>query len=149
MADTGLHLHALVVFLRFVLLLLLAVILRGGLTFLQRLFQVLCRLVGLTLVVHRHLRAAFVGRGDLLGVVGVRFVAVRAALLRVELDIHRVMEALLVGHVLQLHGFARHIVGFLDVYKRQNLNDSGKEKFSKISNETDFPAVVRTKNAKA
>ena len=45
------------------------------------------------------------GRGDLLGVVGVRFVAVRAALLRVELDIHRGMEALLVGHVLQLHGF--------------------------------------------
>lgn len=32
---------------------------------------------------------------------------------------------------------------------RMNLNDSGKEKFSKISNETDFPAVVRTKNAKA
>ena len=42
--------------------------------------------------VHRHLCAALVGRGDLLGVGGVRFVAVRAALLRVELDIHRGME---------------------------------------------------------
>ena len=100
-------------FLRFILLLLLAGGLRGGLTFLQRLFQVLCRLVGLALVVHRHLRAALVGRGDLLGVVGVRVVAVRTALLRVELDIHRGMEALLVGHVLQLHGFALHVVGFL------------------------------------
>ncbi len=37
--------------------------------------------------------------GRLLGVVGVRVVAVRTALLRVELDIHRGMEALLVGHV--------------------------------------------------
>ena len=36
--------------------------------------------------VHRHLRAALVGRGYLLRVVGVRVVAVRAALLRVELD---------------------------------------------------------------
>ena len=113
-ADTGLHFHAFVVLLfRLLLLLLLAVVLRGGLTFLQRLFQVLCRLVGFALVVHRHLCAALVGRGDLLGVVGVRFVAVRAALLRVELDIHRGMEALLVGHVLQFHGFTRHVVGFL------------------------------------
>ena len=70
MADTGLHFHALARFLRFVLL-LLAGGLRGCLTFLQRLFQVLCRLVGLALVVHRHLRAALVGRGDLLRVVGV------------------------------------------------------------------------------
>ena len=44
------------IFLRLVLLLLLAGVLRSGLTFLQRLFQVLCRLVGLALVVHRHLR---------------------------------------------------------------------------------------------
>ena len=112
-ADTGLHFHALARFLRFVLLLLLAGGLRGCLTFLQRLFQVLCRLVGLALVVHRHLRAALVGRGDLLPDIGVRVVAVWASLLRVELDIHRGMEALLVGHVLQLHGLARHIVGFL------------------------------------
>ena len=63
MADTGLHFHAFVVLLfRLLLLLLLAVVLWGGLTFLQRLFQVLCRLVGLALVVHRHLRAALVGK---------------------------------------------------------------------------------------
>ena len=78
MADIGLYFHALARFLlRLVLLLLLAGVLRSGLTFLQRLFQVLCRLVGLALVVHRHLRAALVGRGDLLPDVGICFVAVR------------------------------------------------------------------------
>ena len=113
-ADTGLHFHALARFLlRLLLLLLLAGVLRVGLTFLQRLSQILCSLVGLAIVVHRHLRAALVGRSNLLCIVRVRVVAVRAALLRVELDIHRGMEALLVGHVLQLHGFTRHIVGFL------------------------------------
>ena len=114
MADTGLHFHALARFLlRLLLLLLLAGVLRVGLTFLQRLSQILCSLVGLAIVVHRHLRAALVGRSNLLCIVRVRVVAVRASLLRVELDIHRGMEALLVGHVLQLHGLARHIVGFL------------------------------------
>ncbi len=113
-ADTGLHLHALIVsFLRLLLLLLLRGVLRGGLSLPQRLLQVLGSLVGLALAVHRHLRAALVGRRDLLRVVGVGVVAVRASLLRVELDVHRGVEALLVGHVLQFHGFARHVVGFL------------------------------------
>ena len=61
-ADTGLHFHALARFLlRLLLLLLLAGVLRVGLTFLQRLSQILCSLVGLAIVVHRHLRAALVG----------------------------------------------------------------------------------------
>ena len=61
-------------------------VLRVGLTFLQRLSQSLCSLVGLAIVVHRHLRAALVGRSNLLCIVRVRVVAVRASLLRVELD---------------------------------------------------------------
>ena len=82
-ADTGLHLHALIVsFLRLLLLLLLRGVLRGGLSLPQRLLQVLGSLVGLALAVHRHLRAALVGRRDLLRVVGVGVVAVRASLLR-------------------------------------------------------------------
>ena len=114
MADTGLHLHALIVFLlRLLLLLLLCGVLRGGLSLPQRLLQVLGSLVGLALAVHRHLRAALVGRRDLLRVIGVGVVAVRASLLRVEPDVHRGVEALLVGHVLQFHGFASHVVGFL------------------------------------
>ena len=113
-ADTGLHLHALARFLlRLLLLLLLRGVLRGGLSLPQRLLQVLGSLVGLALAVHCHLRAALVGRGDLLSVVGVGVVAVRASLLRVEPDVHRGVEALLVGHVLQFHGFASHVVGFL------------------------------------
>ena len=57
-----LHLHALIVsLLRLLLLLLLFVVFRSGLSLLQRLFQVLGRLVGLALAVHRHLCAAFVG----------------------------------------------------------------------------------------
>ena len=96
-----LHLHALAVFLlRFLLPLLLLVVLRSGLSFLQRLFHVLGRLVGLALVVYRHLRAALVGRGDLLRVVGIGVVTVRASFLRVELDVHRGVEALFVGYVL-------------------------------------------------
>ena len=35
--------------------------------------------------------------------------------IRDRLDIHRGMEALLVGHVRQLHGLSRHVVGFLPV----------------------------------
>ena len=98
-----LHLHALVVFLlRLLLLLLLFVVFRGGLSFLQWLFQVLGRLVGLALAVHRHLCAAFVGGGYLLCVVRIGVVAIRTTLLRVELDIHRGMETLFVCHVLQL-----------------------------------------------
>ena len=113
-----LHLHALIVsLLRLLLLLLLFVVFRGGLSFLQRFFQVLGRLVGLALVVHGHLRAALVAWGDLLRVVGIGVVTVRATLFRVELDVHRGMEALLVGHVLQPHGSARHVVGFLLVGK--------------------------------
>ena len=109
-----LHLHALIVsLLRLLLLLLLFVVFRSGLPFLQRLFQVLGRLVGLALAVHRHLCAALVGRGDLLRVVGVGVVAVRTSLLRVELDVHRGVEALLVGHVLQFDGFACRVIGFL------------------------------------
>ena len=104
-ADTGLHLHAVVFLLRLLLLLLLRGILRGGLPFLQRFFQVLGRLVGLALAVHRYLRAALVGGGYFLCRVGVRVVAVRASFFRVEFDVHRGMEALLVGHVFQLHGF--------------------------------------------
>ena len=113
-ADTGLHFHALARFLlRLLLLLLLAGVLRVGLTFLQRLSQILCSLVGLAIVVHRHLRAAPRWTEQPAVHCQGRVVAVRASLLRVELDIHRGMEALLVGHVLQLHGFTRHIVGFL------------------------------------
>ena len=119
MAGLGiLHLHALArSLLRFLLLPLLAVVLGGGLSLLQRLIQVLDRLVGLALVVHGHLRAALVAWGDLLRVVGIGVVTVRATLFRVELDVHRGMEALLVGHVLQPHGSARHVVGFLLVGK--------------------------------
>ena len=109
-----LHLHALVVFLlRLLLLLLLFVVFRSGLPFLQRFFQVLGRLVGLSFAVHRHLYAALVGRGDLLRVIGVGVVAVRTSLLWVELDVHRGVEALFVGHVLQFHGLACRVVGFL------------------------------------
>ena len=95
------------------MLLLLFVVFRGGLSFLQRLFQVLGRLVGLAFAVHSHLCTALVGRGYLLRIVGVGVIAVWASLLRVELDVHRGVEALLVGHVLQFDGFACHIVGFL------------------------------------
>jgi hypothetical protein len=113
-----LHLHALArPFLLIFLLPLLVIVFRGGLSFLQRFFQVLGRLVGLALVVHGHLRAALVAWGDLLRVVGIGVVTVRATLFRVELDVHRGMEALLVGHVLQPHGSARHVVGFLLVGK--------------------------------
>ena len=109
-----LHLHALVVFLlRFLLQLLLFVVFRGGLSFQQRLFQVLGRLVGLAFAVHRHLCTALVGWGDLLRIVGVGVIAVRTSLLRVELDVHRGVEALLVSHVLQLYRLTRSVVGFL------------------------------------
>ena len=119
MAGLGiLYLHALArPFLLIFLLPLLVIVFRGGLSFLQRFFQVLGRLVGLALVVHGHLRAALVAWGDLLRVVGIGVVTVRATLFRVELDVHRSMEALLVGHVLQPHGSARHVVGFLLVGK--------------------------------
>ena len=80
-ADTGLHLHALIVFLlRLLLLLLLRGVIRGGLSLPQRLLQVLGSLVGLAIVVHRHLRAALVGRSNLLCIVRVRVVAVPASL---------------------------------------------------------------------
>ena len=109
-----LHLHALARFLlRLFLLLLLFVVFRGGLSFLQRFFQVLGRLVGLAFAVHRHLCVALVGWGDLLRVVGVGVIAVRASLLRVELDVHRGVEALFVGHGLQFDGFACRVIGFL------------------------------------
>ena len=79
-----LHLHALArPFLLIFLLPLLVIVFRGGLSFLQRFFQVLGRLVGLALVVHGHLRAALVAWGDLLRVVGIGVVAVRASLFRV------------------------------------------------------------------
>ena len=81
-----LHLHALIVsLLRLLLLLLLFVVFRGGLSFLQRLFQVLGRLVGLAFAVHSHLCTALVGRGYLLRIVGVGVIAVWASLLRVLL----------------------------------------------------------------
>ena len=81
-ADTGLHVHSLARFLlRLLLLLLLAGVLRVGLTFLRRRSQILCSLVGLAIVVHRHLRAALVGRGYRLRVVGVRVVAVRGIII--------------------------------------------------------------------
>ena len=50
--------------LRLFLLLLLCCVLRGRLPLPQRLRQVLGSLVGLALAVHRHLRAALVGRRD-------------------------------------------------------------------------------------
>ena len=71
------------------------------------------RLVGLSLVVHGHLGAAFVGQGYCLPFVRVGVVAERAPFFLVELDVYRRRVALLVGDVLQTDGLAGYVVGFL------------------------------------
>lgn len=93
--------HALAFLLRLLLLLSLDIVLRGCLSFLQRVFQIFGSLVGLSLVIDSHLCAAFVRRGDLLRHVGIRFVTQRTSSIRAELDVHEGVKALLVGHVFQ------------------------------------------------
>ena len=101
-ADTGLHLHALGCFLRFILLLLLAGGLQGGLTLSAKgSFRFFGASVGVPTLFHRHLRAALVERGDPHRALSGFGHSSTDSPSRVELDIHRGMEALLVGHVLR------------------------------------------------
>ena len=105
--------------LRLLLLLLLFVVFRSGLSFLQRLFQVLGRLVGRSVVVHGILGLAFLGDAHDLVAVGIYPRGLRLTLFGIVLEIDGAVVTELVLGLAYEDFFACEVIGLLLFVKRQ------------------------------
>ena len=69
--------------------------------------------VGLALVVHGYLRAALVGRCNLLCSIGIVVIDIRATCFTIEFQVHRGFLALCIDDLFKFDGLSGYIVGFL------------------------------------